>query len=103
MIYIKALSIQNCKTLVYAHQCYSEAGMQSGFYSCRINNEHLFVPDGNWIVWHLNPVVCEVLSDDDFRNQYIPYNDLPLSMKKLADMYPDYEKWVEDINQINDS
>ena len=37
----------------------------------------------------------DVKTDEEFRDVYIPYNELPEKMKAICDAHPGYDEWVD--------
>lgn len=35
------------------------------------------------------------MTDEEFRDVYIPYNELPEKMKAICDAHPGYDEWVD--------
>ena len=93
--YIKALSVQNIANLVYAQQCFHEPGMIPGFHVASIYDTVECIPDGGWIVWHdtHEGPRYDVMTNDAFRDVYVPESDMPAHMRAICDAHPDYDEW----------
>ena len=96
---VKALSVNNAAELVYARQCFYEPGMPEGYYMSRWYDDDFFlVPDAGWIVWSdrgNGTPVYDVLEDEEFRDRFVLYEQLPDSLKPVADAHPDYNEWCD--------
>ena len=96
---VKALSVNNAAELVYAKQCFYEPGMPEGYYMSRWYDDDFFlVPDAGWIVWSdrgNGTPVYDVLEDEEFRDRFVLYEQLPDSLKPVADAHPDYNEWCD--------
>lgn len=94
--YIKALSVHNITNMVYAMQLHCEPGMPPGIHLGSIYGEVFAVADGSWLVWHdRTPPEYGFMTDEEFRDVYIPYNELPEKMKAICDAHPGYDEWVD--------
>ena len=98
--YIKALSVHNIADMVYAKQVFHEPGMLPGTHMTRMYDEILAIPDGSWIVWLASEgAIYTWLYDQQFKDKYIPYDELPPQQKAICDAHPSYEEWVEAMDQ----
>ena len=97
--FVKALSVNNAAELVYAKQCFYEPWMPEGYYMSRwYDDDFLLVPDAGWIVWFdrgNGTPVYDVLEDEEFRDRFVLYEQLPDSLKPVADAHPDYNEWCD--------
>ena len=94
--YIKALSVKNISKMVYAMQLHCELGMPPGIHLGSIYDEVFAVADGSWLVWHdRTPPEYGFMTDEEFRDVFIPYNELPEKMKAICDAHPRYDEWVD--------
>lgn len=103
--FVKALSVNNVAELVYARQFFSEPGMLEGFYLQRMYDEVVAIPDAGWLVWrdrgNASPLY-EVLEDEEFRDRFVLYDQLPDRLKSVADSHPDYDEWCDIQDRLYD-
>lgn len=97
--YIKALSTHNIAEMVYARQVFSGPGMPQGLCLCRMYDNIEVVPDHGWIVWydHGEPLY-DIMTDEEFRSRFVPYEQLPQNLRAVWDAHPGYDEWVEIMN-----
>ena len=96
--FVKALSVNNAAELVYARQFFHEPGMPEGCCLQRMYDEIIAIPDAGWLVWFdrgNGTPVYDVLEDERFRERFVLYEQLPDSLKPVADAHPDYNEWCE--------
>ncbi len=94
--FIKALSVHVGTEMVYARQLHWEPGMPPGLYLGRIGGETFAVADGGWFVWYdKTPPAFTIMSDEEFRDVFVAYNDLSEEMKAICDEHPEYDDWIE--------
>jgi hypothetical protein len=98
--YVKALSVRNIADMVYACQVFHEWGMPPGVHLTRMYDEVLAIPDKGWIVWlsEIEPTYTW-LTDEQFREQYTLYDDLPPAQKDICDAHPSYDEWLEEMDR----
>ena len=93
--YVKALSVHNITEMVYARQLHCEPGMPPGIYLGSIGDEVFAVADGSWLVWYdRTPPVYDTMSDEEFRDLFVIYDDIPDKMKAVCDEHSEYDEWV---------
>lgn len=96
MNYIKALSVRNIAEMVYARQVFHEPGMLPGYHLCRMYDSIEAIPDSGWIVWFdRNGPFYGTMTNDEFLNLFIPYDQLPPGMRAICDAHPDYDEWLD--------
>lgn len=96
--FVKALSVNNAAELVYARQFFHEPGMLEGYFLLRNHDGVIVIPDTGWLVWFdkgNGTPIYDVLEDEEFRDRFVLYEQLPDSLKLIADAHPDYDEWCD--------
>lgn len=93
--YTKALSVRNVADMVYAQQVFHQPGMPPGLYLCRLYGNIEIIKNAGWIVWfdRINPFY-ETMTDEEFRERFVIYDQLPKGKKTICDANPDYEEFI---------
>lgn len=106
--YRKAISVFDTTSIVYAKQFTEdeydfedvpEFGVGKKVYLIRSGDELDAIAPNEWQIWFPDKVVYDFISDEDFRAKYVLYDDLPPKLKEIADKFPSYEEWAEQVNQ----
>lgn len=107
--YIKAVPLTDSKSVVYACQFTEDKyhfvdGSISGgkMYLMRMYNDTVAITPNTWLVWFPDVNKYDFISDDEFRDRFVLYDDLPPDIKAMADLKPCFEDWIAYVNFINE-
>ncbi len=94
--YIKALSVRNVAEMVYALQVFHEPGMLPGMHLRRMYDSVEVIPDKGWVVWYdRGEPLYDTMTDEEFRNAFVTYDNLPADKRPICDAHPSYDEWLE--------